>query len=211
MKSKIYIKIFISAIFKFLFHILSYRVFNILVNIFNFLYSILIQVTLKNVGSELRVKYPLYLMGFNCIEIGNNFNCGRGNKINAIERYNNQIFTPVLKIGDNVSINDYCHFGCINKIEIGNNVLIGSKVLIEDHSHGFITSLDLVDSPLNRSLYSKGSIIISDNVWIGDGVVILGNIKIGKNVIIGANSVVTKDVPDNFVVAGNPIKLIRIL
>jgi acetyltransferase-like isoleucine patch superfamily enzyme len=83
--------------------------------------------------------------------------------------------------------------------------------LIEDHSHGYVSSLDLSTPPLQRNLYSKGAINISDNVWIGDGVVILGNVKIGKNVIIGANTIVTKDIPDNYVVAGNPLKIIRIL
>ena len=64
---------------------------------------------------------------------------------------------------------------------------------------------------MKRKLISKGPVIISDNVWVGEGVVILPDVSIGKNAIIGANTVVTKDVPDNAVVAGNPAKLIKIL
>lgn len=50
---------------------------------------------------------------------------------------------------------------------------------------------------------------IGDNVTIYPGAVVIGNIKIGNNVVIGANSVVTKDVPDNTVVAGIPAKVIK--
>ena len=65
--------------------------------------------------------------------------------------------------------------------------------------------------PSLRKLYSKGPVIIEDNVWIGEGVAILPNVIIGENSIIGANAVVTKDIPRNSVVGGNPAKIIRTL
>lgn len=55
----------------------------------------------------------------------------------------------------------------------------------------------------------RGNIIIEDNVWIGEGCVILPNVKIGQNSVIGANTVVTKDVPRNSIVVGNPGRVIR--
>lgn len=51
--------------------------------------------------------------------------------------------------------------------------------------------------------------IIGDNVTVGCHVCIIGGIRIGNNVTIGAGSVVVKDVPDNTVVAGNPVRIIR--
>lgn len=45
-----------------------------------------------------------------------------------------------------------------------------------------------------RPLFSKGEVIIEDNVWIGEGVAVMPNVTIGKNSIIGANSVVTKSI-----------------
>ena len=63
--------------------------------------------------------------------------------------------------------------------------------------------------PKLRRLYSKGPIVIGDNVWIGDKVIILDGVKIGNNSIIAAGTVVTKDVPDFCVVAGNPAKIIK--
>lgn len=56
---------------------------------------------------------------------------------------------------------------------------------------------------------TKGRPIIGDNVKLGASVTIIGPVKIGNNVIIGAGSVVTKDIPDNSVVVGNPARIIK--
>ena len=54
-------------------------------------------------------------------------------------------------------------------------------------------------------------IIVEDGASVGTSVTILAGVRIGKNAIIGAGSVVTKDVPDNTIVAGNPAKILRTL
>ena len=59
--------------------------------------------------------------------------------------------------------------------------------------------------------YSADGILIDDTVEIAPGAVILPGVTIGENAVVGAGSVVTKDVPDNAVVAGNPARLIRFL
>ena len=101
-----------------------------------------------------------------------------------------------------------CHIGCIDSINIGNNVLLGSKVYISDHYHGNITKNDIDIPPLLRPLSSK-PIKIGNNVWIGDNVCIMPGVSLGNNVIVGANAVVTKSFPDNAVVAGVPAKKIK--
>lgn len=63
--------------------------------------------------------------------------------------------------------------------------------------------------PTQRPVYSKGPVIIGNNVWIGDKATILPNVSIGNGAIIAANSVVTKDVPEYCIVAGNPAKIIK--
>lgn len=84
-------------------------------------------------------------------------------------------------------------------IEIGNNVTLAPRVHILCH-----------DASTKEYLgYTKiGKVKIGDNVFIGAESVVLPNIAIGNNVVIGANSTVTKDIPDNVVVAGNPAKII---
>lgn len=84
-------------------------------------------------------------------------------------------------------------------IEIGNNVTFSIRVTVMAH-----------DASTKKILgYTKiGKIIIKDNVFVGANVTILPNVTIGENSIIGAGSVVTKDVPPNVVVAGNPARVI---
>ena len=57
--------------------------------------------------------------------------------------------------------------------------------------------------------YQSGCIEVKNNVFIGSNTIILPNVRIGNNVMVGAGSVVTKDVPDNSVVAGNPARVIE--
>lgn len=61
----------------------------------------------------------------------------------------------------------------------------------------------------NKSEFDKSCPIIGNNVNIGANVCIIGNIKVGDNVVIGAGSVVTKDIPANCIVVGNPAKIIK--
>lgn len=58
---------------------------------------------------------------------------------------------------------------------------------------------------------SKGAIVIGNNVWLGDKVTVLSGVRIGNNVTVAANSVVTKDVPDNCIVAGIPARIIKVI
>lgn len=61
-----------------------------------------------------------------------------------------------------------------------------------------------------NSAYEYGKeVVIGDNVWIGGNTVVCPGVRIGDNVVIGAGSVVTKDIPDWSVAAGNPCKVIR--
>lgn len=176
---------------------------------FNFLYSSWIKGQIKSAKSPFSVKYPLSLSNGGNVNIGQNFIAGHRLRIETITNFANKQFKPYLNIGDNVMFNDDCHIGCINSIIIGNNVLFASKVFITDHFHGDINRTDLNISPMQRELFSKGKVVIEDNVWIGEGVCIMPDVCIGKNTIIGANSVVTKSFPPNSVIAGNPAKLIK--
>lgn len=137
------------------------------------------------------------------ISIGDRFSAGRGLWLESVAGKGK------LTIGERVNVSDYVHIGCAMSVTIGNGVLIGSKVLITDHSHGETGSAGAEQihvAPNLRPIVSKGPVTVSDNVWIGDGVCVLPNVTIGTGAIIGANAVVIRDIPPQTIWAGVPAK-----
>lgn len=116
---------------------------------------------------------------------------------------------PTLDVGANCNFGGFNHITCTNKIAIGNNILTGRWVTITDNNHGDTSQEMLQMHPLNRPIVSKGSVIIEDDVWIGDKATILAGVHIGKGSVIAANAVVTKDVPAYSIAAGNPAKILK--
>lgn len=166
----------------------------------------------KTVGKNFYMGFPYYsICGLKYISIGNDCGIGKYCFLGAFDHYEKDTFNPEIKIGNNFSMLFNCQITAINKIVIGDNVLIGSRVYITDHFHGNITKEEINIPPVKRSLFSKGPVVVGNNVWIGSGVAILPNVTIGDNCIIGANSVVTKSFDKNSVIAGNPARLIRTL
>lgn len=94
-----------------------------------------------------------------------------------------------------------------NLIRIGNNVHIASNVSFLTHDVSHLVLNNLFNTKVNAQ-ERVGCIEIGNNVFIGSGVHILYDTKIGNNVIIGTCSVITKDIPDNSIVAGVPAKII---
>lgn len=160
-----------------------------------------------SIGSNCRLAHPIFITGAKYMTIGRDFASGPGLRMECIDNYRGQKFIPELIIGDNVVFNYYCHIGVINKITLGNNILVGSRVLITDHSHGILEKTE--DPFVDRQLVSKGEVVIEDNVWIGENACIMPGVRIGKGSIIGANSVVTHDVPPYSLCVGAPARIIR--
>lgn len=103
-----------------------------------------------------------------------------------------------LRIGNNCGFSGVSIW-CFEKITIGNNVRVGANVTIMDG-----------DAHQDDPRAGKNApILIEDNVWIGANVMVLKGVSIGRNSLIGAGSVVTKDIPENVVAAGNPCRVIR--
>lgn len=145
------------------------------------------------------IRRPVYIRGKNSIQGGKKLTLGR------FCRFDLEGNKKTLVIGENCEFGDNTHIVALEKVSIGNNVLIASKVFISDTSHGNYKNMnqDSPDTiPRNRKLYTN-PVYIGDNVWIGENVVILPGVNIGDGCIIGANSVITKNISKNSVVVGN--------
>ena len=182
-----------------------------IINYYNETKTQLAKSSFQDVGNNLHIEYPFHIEGHKNISIGENFRCRHHLRLEALTEYGNQIFNPTISIGDNVTIESNFHAGAINRISIGNGVLIASNVLITDHSHGDFSPEQLTLEPLERKLYSKGEVVIGNNVWIGEDVTILAGVTIGNNVIVGAKSLVNCSFESNCVIAGVPAKVIKLL
>jgi acetyltransferase-like isoleucine patch superfamily enzyme len=165
----------------------------------------------KSVGNDINIQGEYFFINPKYISIGSDFHTLFNLRLEAWDKYGADSYTPEIIIKNNVRFGADCHIGCINKVIIGNNVLIASKVFITDHTHGQVSRAELEKTPLERPLFSLGPVIIEDNVWIGENVVVMPGITIGKNSIIGANAVVTKSVPENSVAVGVPATILRTL
>jgi acetyltransferase-like isoleucine patch superfamily enzyme len=110
--------------------------------------------------------------------------------------------TGDLTIGADCSINPYAVVR--GEIRMGDGVRIGAHTSILGFNHSMST-----DRPIHeQGTWSKG-ITLGDDVWIGSNATILDGVTVGDHVVVGAGAVVTKDVPDWAVVAGNPARIIR--
>ena len=145
------------------------------------------------------------------IQIGSKCLIGKNVQLTAWDSYMGETFHPEIIIGNNCAINADCHITSINSIHIGNNVCIAKKVLITDNAHGASEFSLLNIPPIKRPLFSRGPVVINDNVWICEKASIMPGVSIGKGAIVAANAVVTKDVPDYCVVAGVPAQIVKVM
>ncbi len=177
------------------------------------LYTLWIRNFIGHVGKCSNISKPCSLLGggLKHISIGDYTYIQSYSVLGCWEKYGNQCFAPSITIGNHCSIGEYNHITACNKVTIGDGLLTGRFVYIGDNSHGGLSIEEATVPPAERKIYSKGEIVIGNNVWIGDKATILAGVHIGDNVIIGANSVITKDVPSNTMVAGAPARMIKSL
>lgn len=152
------------------------------------------------------------ISGSRFMQFGSNLHAQGNLWMQAISAYNHQKFEPRITIGNHVSFSERVHITSIEKIEIGDRVLIGSGVYIGDHHHGSYRGEGQSHpgtGPIYRTLGGGGPVSIGDDVWIGDNAVIIGPVSIGRGSIIGANSVVRRDVPEWTIAAGAPARVIK--
>ena len=108
-----------------------------------------------------------------------------------------------IKVGKNFFANYNCCILDVGKVTIGDNCLFAPNVSIYTAGHP-------IHPDARNSLYEYGiDVTIGNNCWLGGNVIVMPGVNIGDNCVIGAGSVVTKDLPDNVIAAGNPCRVIR--
>ncbi|HBP88418.1 MAG TPA: acetyltransferase [Nitrospiraceae bacterium] len=106
-----------------------------------------------------------------------------------------------ITLGERANIGSHAWIRGQGQLILGNDVMMGEFVLIYTQDHKV--------SGLGYDGYSRGDVVIGNNVWIGGRVTILKGVTIGDNAVVGAASVVTKDIPKGAIVAGNPVRVIK--
>jgi acetyltransferase-like isoleucine patch superfamily enzyme len=153
------------------------------------------------------IGYGARVIGSRAISVRGRAYINRDCWMEAVHYFRGQRFSPRISIGRGFSVSDRLHLSCVERIEIGDDCLLGSGVYISDHNHGDYSgpvqsSPDI--APVDRELVFAGTVEIGSRVWIGDNVVIIGPASIGDGAVIGAHSIVKGDVPPNSLVVGAP-------
>ena len=148
---------------------------------------------------------------------------GRGAKIRPRTRMDIMPFNEFI-LGRNSTIEDFCTVNNgVGKIQIGSNTRIGlGSVLIGPVTIGndvrlaqnvIVTALNHnyqdISMPISEQGVNTEEVYIADETWLGANVVILPGMSVGKHCIVAAGSIVTRNVPDYSVVAGNPARIIK--
>jgi acetyltransferase-like isoleucine patch superfamily enzyme len=149
----------------------------------------------KGKGSLIRRRTRMDVLPFNL------FSMGANSTIEDFATVNNGVGAVV--IGDRTRIG----LGCvlIGPVTVGNDVMFAQNIVVSGLNHGY---QDINTPPSLQPVETK-PISIGDEVWIGANVVITAGVTIGKHAVVAAGSVVTKDVPDFSIAAGNPARILK--
>ena len=109
------------------------------------------------------------------------------------------------RIGAKTVLGQECTISAFQHVSIGRECIVADRVMLIDFDHGVVE----VDRPIREQGIYKRDVRVGHNVWIGYGVAILRGATVGDNCVLGTSTIVTKDVPDNAVAAGVPVRVLR--
>ena len=157
----------------------------------------------KGFGNNSKIAYPALLQNTQFIEIGHDTTILSNARI---QNFYPKTGETIIKIGSSCFIGFNISLLNASRIEIGDNVLFASNVLVTSENHGMNPESDI---PYMDQTLSSQPVIIEDGCWIGEKVCIMPGVTIGRKSIIGAGSIVTKSIPGYCIAVGNPAKVIK--
>jgi acetyltransferase-like isoleucine patch superfamily enzyme len=110
-----------------------------------------------------------------------------------------------VRIGAKSVLGQECTISAFQHISIGRECIVADRVMLIDFDHGVVE----VERPVRMQGIYKRDVRVGHNVWIGYGASFLRGVTVGDNAVVGTYAVVTRDVPQNAVVAGVPAKILR--
>jgi acetyltransferase-like isoleucine patch superfamily enzyme len=159
----------------------------------------------ERIGSNFQMESLPYITGRGRIIVGDRVRLSGKSSIGFSDRLGAR---PELVIGDDTFIGHGCHFNLAESIRIGSGCLLASGVSIRDlDGH----PLDAGERRAGRSTPRQAvrPVVIENDVWIGAGAIVLKGVTVGARAVVGAGAVVSRDVPSDCVVAGNPARVVK--
>jgi acetyltransferase-like isoleucine patch superfamily enzyme len=156
-------------------------------------------------GRFLKLGDQVYIsaLGTKGVSFGNNVGIGAYSRIVLSTSLHH--LGDYITIGNNVGIGEFAYLGGAGGLEIGDDCIIGQYLSCHPENHNYEDPL----VPFRFQGVNRKGIKIGKNCWIGSKVTILDGVSIGNNCIIAAGSVVTKNIPDNSIIAGVPARVIK--
>lgn len=150
------------------------------------------------VGRKVRIGKGCALVGPGSLSLGERATVECGVQFKVVEA------DALLDLGKHVFVGAYCVFDVAAQVRVGERSMFGPGCMIVDHNHGMEIGI-----PMNGQPCRSRHITIGVDVWIGAHAVLLPGVQIGRGAVVGAGSVVTKDVPEYAIVAGNPARVVK--
>lgn len=164
-----------------------------------------IKIIREKTGAKIHINNCFYYDDLNNFTFGKQVSFGPNNVVFVTSQ--DTVNKPSkLVIGFNTSIGEQNNIRTGGgSIYIGENCLISQQVSIIASDHGIIKDKLIKEQPW----WSRGDVIIGNDVWVGCSVQILSGVKVGNGVVIASGSLVNKDIPDYAIVGGVPARILK--
>lgn len=157
-------------------------------------------------GERSLIVDPYAILSPHRIHIGDSVLVHHGAMFSVVEEFNGRRHEPRLRIGSGTNIGHGIWLSCVGEIDIGERNLMGHNILIADSYHEYHDpDVPIIDQPMAPAQPVK----IGRGCIIGPHAAILAGVTVGENSFIAANAVLTRSVPPNSVVVGNPARVVR--